>query len=396
MPTIAMTDRWIRNLKPEAGKRLSYSDASIKAENLGGQLVLRASDKSRVFYVRHYVNARPAYYRLGKYPRLGLQEAKEKTRAFLENPEQAEIGTLKDECEKFLKRYVKKKKLRTEKNIKQTLELYVYPRLGKKRFVDVTRSDISRLLDKVEDNHGPRAADHCLQMLRKMMRWQQTRYDGYVCPIVPGMSRYDAKENQRERTLDDEEIRLVWNAAGELGTYGAILKMCLLTAQRLGKVRDIRWEDVDDEGNWTINTQPREKGNGGKLKLPQMALDIIDAQPRIKNNLYIFGAPRSSKAFDNFGTYKKRIDRMLPPDMKAWRTHDLRRTADTLMNDERSGIPPHIPPHVMGHKQKGVAAIYNRHQYVNEKAAALENLSKLITMILNPPTKSENVVELRA
>ena len=43
----------------------------------------------------------------------------------------------------------------------------------------------------------------------------------------------------------------------------------------------MRWEDISIDGTWTIPTEDREKGNAGSLLLPSLALDIINAQPRL-------------------------------------------------------------------------------------------------------------------
>ena len=49
----------------------------------------------------------------------------------------------------------------------------------------------------------------------------------------------------------------------------------------------MKWSDLT--GNvWTIPAAAREKSNAGRLELTQDALDIINAQPRIDGNPYVF------------------------------------------------------------------------------------------------------------
>nr|WP_282705588.1 tyrosine-type recombinase/integrase [Shewanella colwelliana] len=55
---------------------------------------------------------------------------------------------------------------------------------------------------------------------------------------------------------------------------------------------------------------------------------------------------------------------------KKWTLHDLRRTLATRLND--LGIPPHVVEHLLGHSVSGVAGIYNRSHYINEKKVALD------------------------
>jgi integrase len=100
----------------------------------------------------------------------------------------------------------------------------------------------------------------------------QTRDDDYIAPFTSGMARTPKQQRERFRTLSDSEIKAIWKAAGENGSFGAAVKLLLLTAQRSTKVASLRWDDIED-GVWTIRTAAREKGNGQSLKLPKLALD---------------------------------------------------------------------------------------------------------------------------
>jgi integrase len=85
------------------------------------------------------------------------------------------------------------------------------------------------------------------------MNWQATRLDDYSPPIVRKMRRWTMVG--RERILNDDELALIWRAAGAGGQFGAIVRLCLLTAQRRAKVTTMRWADLSD-GVWTIATAP--------------------------------------------------------------------------------------------------------------------------------------------
>ena len=57
----------------------------------------------------------------------------------------------------------------------------------------------------------------------------------------------------------------------------------------------------------------------------------------------------------------------------GWTLHDLRRTFAT--NLAKLGTPPHVIEALLNHKSgeiRGVAAIYNRHRYLDEMRKALE------------------------
>ena len=125
----------------------------------------------------------------------------------------------------------------------------------------------------------------------------------------------------------------------------ASCRMCLLTAQRSRKVAAMKWGDVKD-GVWTVPCGPREKGTGGKLTLPPLALAIIEAQPRYASNQYIF-AGRGERPYRAWTRGKAALDAKLPPGMPQWQMHDLRRTARSLMS--RAGVPSEHAERVLGH-----------------------------------------------
>ena len=73
----------------------------------------------------------------------------------------------------------------------------------------------------------------------------------------------------------------------------------------------MRWDEFPTSGEWTISKGPREKETGGVLVLPDVALEIIHAQPRLGNNPYVF-AGRGDGPYNGFGKGKARLDGELP------------------------------------------------------------------------------------
>ena len=158
----------------------------------------------------------------------------------------------------------------------------------------------------------------------------------------------------------------------------------------------MRHEDLVD-GEWRIRSDdPREKNHAGKLKLPQVLIEILQGQPRIGDNPYVFpGKPRGRRTpgpapLRSFAENKAQLDAKLP-DMPPWVLHDLRRTARSLMS--RTGVSSEHAEKVLGHAIRGVEKTYDRHSYTDEKADALERLAALVgTIIVNPP--ADNVVTI--
>jgi integrase len=238
------------------------------------------------------------------------------------------------------------------------------------------------MLDDVEDGHSARQADAVLTIVRSMMGWFASRHDDYAVPVIRGMRRQSPHAQARARILCDDEIRRIWKQAEANGTFGAIMRMCLLTGQRSRKVSTMKCADISVDGEWTIPQEPREKDSAGTLVLPEAALTIIRAQPRLSSNPYVF-AGRGDGPYRGFSQGKAAFDAKLP-DVPVWVIHDLRRSARSLM--ARAGVRPDIAERVMGHAIAGVEGVYDRHSYRDEKADALVRLAALIDAIVHKRT----------
>jgi integrase len=278
--------------------------------------------------------------------------------------------------------------LRSEKEITRLLRVHVFPAWKDRAFLSIRRSDVAALLDRIQDDHGARQADYVLNVVRSIMNWYATRHDDYTPPIVRGMRRQNQKAQARARVLTDDEIRTIWKQAEANGTFGAIVRTCLLTAQRSRKVAAMKWADVSLDGEWSIPKEAREKDTAGLLVLPRVALAILVKQPRLESNPYVF-AGRGSGPYRGFSQAKTAFDGRLSG-VAAWVIHDLRRTARSLMS--RAGVRPDIAERVMGHAIAGVEGVYDRHSYRDEKADALRRLAALIDGVINP---RENIVTIR-
>jgi integrase len=288
--------------------------------------------------------------------------------------------------ENWNKRHVEGVGLRSHRKLNRLLALHVLPVWANREFTSIRRSDVVALLDHVEDEHSPRQADHTLAVVRSIMNWYATRTDDYSPPVVKGMGRNKAVP--RARILDDDELRRLWEATEGAGVFNGMVRLCLYTGQRSRKVATLKWSDVID-GEWIIATAPREKGNAGSLVLPAAALAIVEAQPRIGDNPYVFASPQGDNRWlSGFSKAKDNLDAKLPG-IPHWTLHDLRRTARSLMS--RAGISTEHSERVLGHATRGIVGVYDRHHYRDEKREALAKLAALIDSIVHP---RENVVAL--
>ena len=390
-----LTDKMVSAL-PRKKKRYFHPDPELPGH---GVRVFPAGPSS------FYVIARDAFkkqrwVRTGSTAALTIVESRDKARAVIERlkagltpfqPPPVQPDSVAEVAENWLKRHVTAKGLRTGAERERILRRHILPVWRDRAFTEIKRSDIARLLDATEDAHGHWVADSVLSVLRALSSWYATRHDDYVLPFVKNMRRTPAQARKRSRILTDDELRKVWQTAEADGdVYGAFVRLSLLTGQRAAKTSALRWDDIAEDGTWTIPTAPREKGNPGTLVLPAMALGIIRKQPHLAGNPYVFAGSKDGP-ISGFSSRHEAFKARCGVD--GFHVHDLRRCARSLM--ARAGVQPHIAERVLGHAVGGVEGVYDVHRYDAEKADALKRLARLIRQIVDGDG-GKNVVPLRA
>jgi integrase len=84
-----------------------------------------------------------------------------------------------------------------------------------------------------------------------------------------------------------------------------------------------------------------------------------------------------------------------PEPMPAWVLHDFRRSGVTWLAG--AGFPPHVADRLLNHVQgtiKGVAAIYQRHEFAEERRRALEAWAAHVLRCAGEAEEAGNVVPL--
>jgi integrase len=264
----------------------------------------------------------------------------------------------------------------------------VYPTLGGVQIDAIKRTDIVRLLDKIEDERGPVMADKTLAILSKLFSWHASRSDEFRSPLVRGMARTKWKERARERTLTDDELRMVWKRAEVFGVFGAFVRFILLTAARRSEAGRMTWGEIDG-AVWTLPAARNKTKVDLVRPLTEAALLVLaqvnGAGDRMANRA-VFSV-RNGTPITGFWNYKLDFDKACG--VTGYTLHDLRRTARSLMS--RAGVNADIAERCLGHVIGGVRGVYDRHEYLEEKKRAFEALAGQIDRIVNP---QDNVVSI--
>jgi integrase len=274
-------------------------------------------------------------------------------------------------------------KLRSADARRKRLERLVYPEIGHRPVVELRRSEVVRLLDKIEANNGPAMAHAVLAIIRRTLSWFSARSDDYANPLaVRGLGRVNAKERVRERILNDDELRRVWKAAdGFEGPEGRFVQFLLATACRRSEAAGLRFNEL--RGSDWLLPAARNKVKTDLLRpLSALALEIIAKVPRISAE-FVFST--GERPLDGFSRFKRRLDEA--SGVNGWTLHDLRRTSRSLL--ARAGVTSEVAERCLGHILGGVEGTYNRHSYHAEMRRAYETLAGTIERIVNPPPEGK-------
>lgn len=374
-----LTTKTIDALPPAKAKRYEVRDTVLPG------LHIRVSAKGgKVWYLSTRVEGRMRRIKLGAYPVISLSDARQRAQGILRDialgtyaesiPGSPKAPTLGDIIPQFIDRHAK----RHTKDWKGTQSVLLrMKKLHGKPIDQIKRADVVRELEAmiadIEEAGGKGTrANRGLAAIKKLYSWCIDQGIVEISPVVA--LKPLIKEVARDRWLTDDEIKSFWRGCEAEGyPFEQFGKLLLLTGQRLREISDMRWSELDlEKGTLTLKGSRTKNGTLHVLPLPPQAVAILSAIPRFLDSEYVF-TTTGRTPISGYGRFKQRLEVFVGLDAEDWRFHDLRRTAATNM--AIMGVQPHIIEAVLNHKTgivSGVAAVYNRYAYVDEKREALE------------------------
>ena len=243
---------------------------------------------------------------------------------------------------------------------------------------ELTKRDVVEVVSAIEQRGAPGAANKTLKSIKTFLRWCVGRavLDRSPAEGVP----LPAKEVARDRVLDDRELAQVILAARKIaGPYGGIVELLALTGQRREEVAGLPWEELDlVQRIWTI---PKARTKNAKAHIDHLSRQALRVLERADQRGALVFSLLGTKRFQHFTHAKRRLDQL--SGVTGWRLHDLRRTCVSGM--ARLGVAPHVADKILNHQSgtiSGVAAVYQRHDFLAERQEALERWGIHVTHIV--------------
>jgi integrase len=256
---------------------------------------------------------------------------------------------------------------------------------------ELSRSAVVRVLDSMANDGKTAMASRTAAYGRACYQWAVKRGSLSTNPFhaLPL-----AAATKRERVLANDELRAIWRATERPGSFNAIVRMLMLTGQRREEVAGLTWEDVAaDLSAWTIPSVVAKNGVAHLVPLSTQAQTILRAAPRAECGGLVFPGLRGP--FNGFSKAKEVLDKA--SGVKNWRLHDLRRTMATGL--QKLGVRLEVTEAVLNHvsgSRAGIVGIYQRHDWVDEKRAALAAWGAKVAALIDERETGDNVTSIKA
>jgi integrase len=338
-------------------------------------------------------------YTIGPYGRVTLHQARVAAQkvfaAKLEGRDpaaekrEAKRRVVADRVEDLLETYIARRlsQNRSGDEISRLLRREVGKSWGGRSIHEVSKRDVVELVLAIQHRGAPVAANKALKSIKTFLRWcvgravlNQSPAEGVPLP---------SKEVARDRVLDDNELGQVIVAARKIGgPYGGIVEFLALTGQRREEVARLQWEELDlAKRVWMLPKSRTKNAKGHVVHLSEQSMTVLKHEDR--RGPYVFSL-LGTKPFQEFSRAKRRLDEL--SGMTGWRLHDLRRTCVSGM--ARLGIAPHVADKILNHQTgtiSGVAAVYQRHEFLAERKAALDKWGGHVGQLLRKISRDRGI-----
>lgn len=377
-----------------------------RADGDGLYLRFRGSDSVPSWRYRYRFDGKQRVMNLGSYAALSLAEARRTVKEL-----SARVALGHDVAgEKQEKKRDALAKIEEEKNaltVGQLADEYFERNiLGRWKHPNIVRSrienDIKPNMGKMRaDSVKPRDVDAMLQTIIKrgartvandVLRWMKRIFDHgikrHVLEHNPAaafdMTDAGGKEDARDRWLTADEISKLFSVIrAKAGTIAIenhyAIRLLLMLAVRKEELIAATWAEFDlDNAVWHLPEERTKTTAAIDIPLPAQAVETFRELKRLAmNSTYVFPARKMQNRMVphiDLNTLNAALRKHVKPILAAdgvpnFTIHDFRRTARTHL--AALGVDPHIAERCLNHKIKGVEGIYNRHDYYEERSAAL-------------------------
>lgn len=268
-----------------------------------------------------------------------------------------------------------KKRGKSDKTIRWHHSAYLKRKFGHRCLNEIKPREILDFFQKISDEK-PSTARAVLGTFKRMYDFAIARQVIDINPaaqIKPGIF---APKAVRQRHLTPEELsRLLQEInnpeQGLSKPQQIAIKLLVLTLCRKTEVTEMQWSEYDESsGLWSLPGARTKNTRVHLIQLPRQATKALAEMKAISRSPdWVFPGNSSNKPM-GATTLNERLTRSKHLGIAHWRIHDLRRTGSTMLHE--MGYPPHIIERALNHVQDGIGGVYNKAQWLTERAQMLQ------------------------
>lgn len=259
--------------------------------------------------------------------------------------------------------------------------------IGKMRLEEITEDFCRDLFDKIVARGAPAVAVHARDIVLRVFTWARMRGVKLENPAAEIPPTSIARFRPRERNLSPAEIGVMLRAFDDVGANLAIkagAKLLLLTFVRKSELARATWDEIDFErALWTIPAERMKKRTPHIVPLAPQAIDILVSLKTLAGGSdYIMPGRYDSSVPMSDATFNRFFDQVCAAAEKRGETlahfgpHDLRRTASTILHE--AGFASDWIEKQLAHEQRGVRAVYNKAQYLEQRREMMERWADMV------------------
>ena len=424
-----LTDKHLRKLAPS-------DDEQVMGD--GGGLWIRVLSRAKGgainFYYRFEFGGKERRYNCGTYPETSLAQSRERRNAARNLVRSGIDPTIKEENDRIARAadqamqqmektvsdlfedwkwvYLSAHRKDGGKEVEDAIRRDVLPLIGKMKAKEVRLPHVVQIIDGILKRGARRTANVVLSLMRQMFRHGLARGIVETDPTL-ALSKKQAggKETPGDRNLslgEIKELHIKLPDAGLHEKFQASIWLLLATGARVGELLKAEQDHVDFEKKiWTIPSENSKNGRQHLIHLSAFALRQLMELIKFHTGPFLLNGrdagkqpsakpkPMSDKAISKAIRDRIRDEPISRRTTKTgtlklsggeWSPHDLRRTMASRMGD--LGVEPHIIERCLNHVQQGIAGVYQKQEYMQERKVAFDKWGKQLQTLRNLANKT--------
>lgn len=266
--------------------------------------------------------------------------------------------------------------------LRRRIDKDINPHIGSMKVEDVKPRHIDAMLQSIVARGAPSVANDVLRWTQRIFNHAIKLHALEVNPAAAfEIADAGGQEKSRERWLTRDELIRFFHAMRMAKGFSRenelTMKLILCLCCRKMELCGAPWAEFDLDGAvWHLPAERVKNGDAIDIPLPPAAVTWLRELHSISGgSRWVLPARKMQHRMiphiqeSTLPVALAKVRREMP-DIPNFTIHDFRRTARTHL--AALGVDPVVAERCLNHRIRGVEGIYNRHQYFDERRAALE------------------------